>query len=123
MEKKKPTLLIFFLLYLLQFLVKIRKIEEKQTAEINNPSPAKILGPEIRKKRINQLLPAAMERAEVDAWMVICRENNNDPMALHIGGENAGGNFILCFLQKSNDKFSILLSSHLSGKGHCPYEN
>lgn len=44
-----------------------------------------------------------MERAEVDAWMVICRENNNDPMALHIGGENAGGTSFYVFY-KSGDK-------------------
>ena len=47
--------------------------------------------PEIRTKRINQLLPKALESAGVNCWLVICRENNNDPIADHIGGENAGG--------------------------------
>jgi len=51
-----------------------------------------------------------MERAEVDAWMVICRENNNDPMALHIGGENAGGTSFYVF-SKSNDKFQSAVFS------------
>jgi Xaa-Pro aminopeptidase len=46
---------------------------------------------EIRKKRIDSLLPQAMKAAKVDAWFVVCRENNNDPLADHIGGENAGG--------------------------------
>ena len=42
--------------------------------------------PEIRKERIKQLLPAAMETTELDAWLVICRENDNDTMADHFGG-------------------------------------
>jgi Xaa-Pro aminopeptidase len=32
-----------------------------------------------------------MDRTNVDAWIIICRENNNDPMARHVGCENAGG--------------------------------
>jgi|TARA_R100000388_G_scaffold94764_1_gene83179 Xaa-Pro aminopeptidase len=38
-----------------------------------------------------------MEVANVDAWIVICRENNNDPIADHIGGENAGGTAAFLF--------------------------
>ncbi|MDO1501199.1 M24 family metallopeptidase [Winogradskyella maritima] len=53
--------------------------------------------PEIRKQRINQLLPIALKAAEVDCWLVICRENNNDPIADHIGGENAGGTAVFLF--------------------------
>jgi len=53
--------------------------------------------PEIRKERISTLLPQAMEAANVDLWMVICRENNNDPIADHIGGENAGGTAAFLF--------------------------
>ncbi|GAB5410486.1 MAG: M24 family metallopeptidase [Balneolaceae bacterium] len=53
--------------------------------------------PEIRKERISILLPRAMEAANVDAWLVICRENNNDPLADHIGGENAGGTAVFLF--------------------------
>ena len=37
------------------------------------------------------ILPNALKEANVDCWLVICRENNNDPLADHIGGENAGG--------------------------------
>jgi Xaa-Pro dipeptidase len=47
--------------------------------------------PEIRKERINKLLPNALMAANVDCWLVLCRENNNDPIAAHVGGENAGG--------------------------------
>jgi len=57
--------------------------------------------PEIRKKRINTLLPEALKTADVDAWFVVCRENNNDPLADHIGGENAGGTAVFLFY---NDK-------------------
>jgi len=48
--------------------------------------------PEIRKKRINQLLPTALKNAGVDVWLVVCRENYNDPIATHVGGENAERN-------------------------------
>ena len=51
-----------------------------------DPSP----WPSIRRARIARLLPAAMREAGVDAWVVMLRENANDPLALHVGGENAG---------------------------------
>jgi Xaa-Pro dipeptidase len=53
--------------------------------------------PEIRRRRISERLPQAMELAGVDAWAVICRENNNDPLAMHVGGENAGGTTAILF--------------------------
>jgi len=53
--------------------------------------------PDIRKKRINELLPNAMKAANVDCWLVVCRENNNDPIAPHVGGENAGGTAVMMF--------------------------
>lgn len=52
---------------------------------------------EIRKQRIADLLPSAMASADVDAWLTICRENNNDPLADHIGGENAGSPAVYLF--------------------------
>ncbi|HWQ03601.1 MAG TPA: M24 family metallopeptidase [Candidatus Nitrosotenuis sp.] len=59
---------------------------------VENPWPA------IRQKRIATLLPAAMQRAGLDAWVTICRENANDPLAAHVGGENAGGAAAFVFL-------------------------
>jgi hypothetical protein len=56
------------------------------SAQFSDPSPL----PEIRKQRIANLLPSALFAAKVDAWLVICRENNNDPLASHVGCENAG---------------------------------
>ncbi|GAB5525314.1 MAG: hypothetical protein Roseis2KO_31860 [Roseivirga sp.] len=66
--------------------------------------------PEIRKKRISQLLPKAMEAAAVDCWLVICRENNNDPMADHVGGENAGGTAAFLFYRDSQGFHSLVYS-------------
>lgn len=72
--------------------------DNKTTTEIN---PEEYWGenpwPEIRKKRINELLPKAMQAAGVDCWMVVARENNNDPMADHVGAENAGGTAVFMF--------------------------
>lgn len=74
------------------FVVACQHTENSKTSELN---PAEYWGenpwPEIRVKRINTLLPKALKAANVDCWLVICRENNNDPIADHIGGENAGG--------------------------------
>ncbi len=49
------------------------------------------LWPSVREERIRTLLGPAMARADVDAWVVLARENANDPIALHVGAENAGG--------------------------------
>ena len=52
---------------------------------------------EIRKERIASLLPKAMKAANVDLWLTLCRENNNDPIADHIGCENAGSQAAFVF--------------------------
>ena len=71
---------------------------EPQKAEmIENPFSGPSPWPEIRKERIQKLLPQAMKNAGVDAWVILCRENNNDPIAHHIGGENAGGQALFLF--------------------------
>ncbi|MFN3802972.1 M24 family metallopeptidase [Belliella pelovolcani] len=67
-----------------------------------NPFAGTSPWPEIRKERLQKLLPQAMAEAGVDAWAVICRENNNDPIAHHVGGENAGGTAVFLF-HKSGD--------------------
>jgi Xaa-Pro aminopeptidase len=66
--------------------------------------------PRIRKERIEKLLPAAMQRAGVDAWIVICRENDNDPLAAHVGGENAGGTAAFLFFRKDGRVSSAAIS-------------
>lgn len=66
--------------------------------------------PEIRKKRLAELLPQAMEQAGVDVWIVLCRENLNDPMADHIGGENAGGEAAFVFHLEDGVMRSVVFS-------------
>jgi Xaa-Pro aminopeptidase len=41
---------------------------------------------------------------------VACRENNNDPLALHIGGENAGGEAVFLFFLHQGRVRSVALS-------------
>lgn len=66
--------------------------------------------PQIRKARIAKLLPQAMQLASVEAWVVVCRENANDPLALHVGGENAGGTVAFLFLLKQEKVKSIAIT-------------
>lgn len=106
----KNTLLLLLSLFTL-FSCKNKGIDEKPIETLENPFTTENPWPKIRKMRIQELLPAAMERAKVDVWMVICRENNNDPMALHIGGENAGGTSFYVFHHSENKIRSVVFSS------------
>ena len=65
---------------------------------------------EIRAERLERLLPLAMQRAGVDLWLVICRENNNDPLALHVGCENAGGTAAFMFFLDGEKVTSLVFS-------------
>ncbi|MCC5921905.1 MAG: M24 family metallopeptidase [Cyclobacteriaceae bacterium] len=78
---------------------------------INNPFSGPNPWPEIRKKRIKAVLPEAMKRAEVDVWALICREDNNDPLAMHVGGENAGGTSFYIFYLDGDEARSMVFSS------------
>lgn len=66
--------------------------------------------PEIRKKRINQLLPEALKNSGVDVWLVVCRENYNDPIATHVGGENASGTAAFLFYNDADGFHSLVFS-------------
>jgi Xaa-Pro aminopeptidase len=66
--------------------------------------------PALRRARIERLLPAAMSRAGIDAWLVLCRENANDPLAFLVGGENAGAPAAFLFLSKGDSVESVALS-------------
>jgi len=70
----------------------------------NNPWP------QIRKERIQKLLPEAMKNAGVASWLVVCRENSNDPLALHVGGENAGGAAAFLFFLVGDKVRSVAIS-------------
>lgn len=63
--------------------------------------------PEIRQERIGTLLGPAMQRAEVEAWAVVCRSNNNDPLAAHVGCENAVAPAVFAFQQRGGEIFSL----------------
>ncbi|TFB13543.1 aminopeptidase P family protein [Candidatus Marinimicrobia bacterium MT.SAG.4] len=65
---------------------------------------------EIRAERLERLLPLAMQRADVDVWIVICRENDNDPLAKHIGCENAGGTAAFMFFLDGENVTSLVYS-------------
>ena len=98
-------------LALLIFLSFFSCVGEKESQNENKSDIwAKNPWPEIRNKRITQLLPSALERANVDAWLIVCRENNNDPIAKHIGGENAGGTAAFLFYNDETGFHSLAIS-------------
>ena len=70
----------------------------------NNPWPR------IRRERIKTLLPDAMRRAGADLWLTICRENNNDPLAMFVGGENAGQPAAFMFFLEADTIRSLAIS-------------
>jgi len=74
--------------------------------DFTGPSP----WPRIRQERIRTLLPSAMQAANVDAWVTLVRENANDPLALHVGGENAGALSAILFLRQGETVRSVILS-------------
>lgn len=81
--------------------------------DVDTPESSPFTGdpwPDIRAQRIAMLLPAAMDKADVDAWMIICRENNNDPMAPHVGCENAGGTAAFLFFRTEAGLHSVAVS-------------
>ena len=69
------------------------------------------LWPSVRAERIATLLGPAMQRAEVDAWVVLARENANDPIAAHVGAENAGGLAAFLFFTDGDGNLSSLAIS------------
>jgi Xaa-Pro aminopeptidase len=64
-----------------------RRASDSLAAFLRQPDP----WPAIRARRVRTLLPGAMSRAGVDAWVLLARENANDPLAAHLAMENAGG--------------------------------
>ena len=83
------------------------------TAAVDTPDPSPFTGdpwPGIRAERIETLLPAAMDQAGVEAWMIVCRENDNDPMAPHVGCENAGGSAAFLFFRTEGGLRSVAVS-------------
>lgn len=69
------------------------------------------LWPSIRQERISTLLAPAMQRAGVDAWVILARENANDPIAAHVGAENAGGLAAFLFFVRADGSLESLAIS------------
>ncbi len=94
------------LLTLAALLVAAPLAADAQSPEFTGPSP----WPEIRRARIQRLLPEAMREANVDAWVTFVRENANDALALHVGGENAGAPAAVLFLRSGAQLRSVILT-------------
>lgn len=75
-------------------------------AVADGPSP----WPAIRAERIQTLLPAAMDSVGVAAWVTLLRENANDPLAIHLGGENAGAPAAVLMVRTGLGVRSVMLS-------------
>lgn len=97
-----------FILFAVGFLFAC-STQPQQTASVK-PDWSDNPWPEIRKKRINQLLPEAMKAAGVDCWITIGRENHNDPIAVHVGAENAGGTAVFMFYLDDSGFHSLAFS-------------
>lgn len=51
-----------------------------------------------------------MREANVDAWVTFLRENANDPLALHVGGENAGAPAAVLLIRNGSNVRSVMLT-------------
>lgn len=51
-----------------------------------------------------------MQLTGIDSWLIICRENANEPLAIHVGGENAGGTLAILFTLKDDKVTSTAFS-------------
>jgi len=76
------------------------------TGGFSGPNP----WPAIRQERIRTLLPAAMRETGIDAWVSLFRENANDPLALHLGGENAGAPSAVIVTRQGDAVRTVMLS-------------
>jgi Xaa-Pro dipeptidase len=90
-------------------------VQPRADPEFTGASP----WPQIRQERIERLLPGAMRRAGVDAWVTLLRENSNDPLALHVGGENAGAPAAVVFLREPANGSDRVRSIMISGFGEA----
>jgi Xaa-Pro aminopeptidase len=78
--------------------------------QVLNPFDRNNPWPDIRQERIQTLLPEAMKRAEVEAWAILCRSNNNDPLARHVGCENAVAPAVFMFRLIDDEVYSIVFT-------------
>jgi Xaa-Pro aminopeptidase len=73
------------------------------------PTPAPTAGPALplrvtaRKERLDRYLLSAMRRANVNAWLVVTRENSSDPIAFDVGAEHAVARAIGLFVDRGEN--------------------
>jgi Xaa-Pro dipeptidase len=103
---KASTVKIFpqFFIAILLFNIAVRADDSRPFDPTENPWN------EIRKKRVELLLPDAMQRADIDSWIILCRENANDPLAMHVGCENAGARAAVMFFSSGAEVEAIAIS-------------
>lgn len=97
---------LFLIVFSAVILISCSENPKTETNPFSDPSP----WPDIRKERIQNLLPAAMDRAGVEAWAVLCRSNNNDPLARHVGCENAVAPAVYLFRILDDELYSIVFT-------------
>lgn len=95
--------IIFFVLL---FLFSCSSENSADNNVFDGPNP----WPDIRAERIQTLLPEAMQRADIEAWAVLCRSNNNDPLAMHVGCENAVAPAVFLFELIDGDVHSTVFT-------------
>ena len=83
-------------------------IIEKNLVELTIPGVSP--WSDIRKKRVAELLPTAMDMTKISNWLIVCRENDNDPLAIHVGCENAGGTAVVLFSRTNSGVFTRAFS-------------
>lgn len=95
-------------LILITILITACSSDPKTPTEISfdGPNP----WPDIRTERIQTLLPEAMKKTDVDTWVILCRSNNNDPLAQHIGCENAVAPAVFIFRLEDDQIQSIVFT-------------
>lgn len=84
--------------------------QSNQTSQNSESNSEAMQKAKVVKKRINKLLPKIMESYGIDAWLILCREVGNDPMAAEIGGENVAGNTAIIFFNDGIAFRSLVLS-------------
>lgn len=87
------SLVLLFLVSILQPSHADEVNESALVQALSGPSP----WPDIRKQRVHELLAQAMRTENISDWLIVCRENDNDPLADHVGCENAGRTAVVLF--------------------------
>lgn len=103
-------LLSYIFLIVISVMLVISCSTDVSENSVENPFSGDDPWPDIRAERIQTLLPEAMKRAGVDTWAVLCRSNNNDPLADHVGCENAVAPAVFLFELQADSVVSTVFT-------------